>query len=362
MQLKQLKLELEPQGVETMPLNELVSLEEGRLGEERVIERAYSSSLYGRRWRDSGVKPSHVRTLVDLRELPFTTGPNIIRTQSGSPIGEFACSQVRLWFSTAGAKGVRKWIPYGDRDLRQVMGLLARIGRVVGVSEKDLILTVADPAPRIGNSFPYLWAMMDMLETKLKLEFIVGSMFMLGRNNWPEFALRKQPTILLARAGDALTLVDHFAEAGGLPGAKPKELLKGLRAGIFFGGPLAPVRGAIVEAYGLEPFDCYISAEFLGLSIECSAHDGVHVWMDICIPEIIPREELDKEGADPRYQPNAVFLSEAEPELEGEYVVTTFADALPLVRYRTGDLVRVVSTEPCRCEVTHPRIAILGRI
>jgi phenylacetate-CoA ligase len=165
----------------------------------------------------------------------------------------------------------------------------------------------------------------------------------------------------MSRPEDSLALVEHFAQAAGSPGAKPQELLDRLRTSICFGQHLAPLRDGIREAYGVEPFDCYLSAEFPGLSTECSAHDGLHVWLDVCIPEILPNEELAKERAEARYLPRAVFLDQASVGLEGEYVLTTFAEALPLVRYRTGDLVRVVSTEPCSCGATHPRIESLGR-
>ena len=46
----------------------------------------------------------------------------------------------------------------------------------------------------------------------------------------------------------------------------------------------------IETAYGLEPFDCYVSAEFAGLFTEGAADDGLHVWLDVCIPEIIRPE------------------------------------------------------------------------
>ncbi len=110
----------------------------------------------------------------------------------------------------------------------------------------------------------------------------------------------------------------------------------------------------------MEVFDCYVAAVFPGLFAECSAHDGLHVWLDVCIPEIIPGDELDREKTEQGYLPQAVFVDEASPGVEGELVLTTFGEALPLVRYRTGDLVRLVSAAPCACGVTHPRITILN--
>jgi phenylacetate-coenzyme A ligase PaaK-like adenylate-forming protein len=204
--------------------------------------------------------------------------------------------------------------------------------------------------------------MMDMEETRLQLEFLVGAMSILSHINWVEFSLLRSPNILWARPQDAYTLIKHFEKAGNKPHSKPKEFLHHLRAGVLFGEPSAPVKQALIDAYGFESFDCYATTEFPCLFVECSAHAGLHVWMDICISEIIPSHELDKEQTDPLYKPKAIFLSNAEPGIKGEYVVTTFSQAFPLVRYRTEDLVRVVSTKKCQCGLTHPRIEVLGKI
>ncbi|UCC76920.1 MAG: phenylacetate--CoA ligase family protein [Anaerolineales bacterium] len=360
--MEKVSIGLEPKGAERLPLTDLLELGERRLVEWQVAERASKSSLYRKRWRKAGADATRVKSRRDLRSLPFSSGSDILEAQKRSPLRQLPCAKVWAWFATDTTGDGRKWIPYGKQDVLQYMGLLARLGSVIGVDHRELFLAVTPMAPRVANAVPYLWMYADMLERKEKLEFIVGSMFMLGRSNWPEFALRKQPTVLLCRPDDALTLVEHFAQAAGSPDAKPRDLFTRLKKGIFFGQPLAPLRDDIRTAYDVELFDCYLSAEFPSLSAECSAHEGLHVWLDVCIPEVIPKEELAKEKAQQRYVPQALFLEEATPGEEGEYVLTTFGEALPLVRYRTGDLVRVVSTEPCNCGITHPRIAILGKV
>jgi phenylacetate-CoA ligase len=353
---------LEPRGVEQLPLAELVQIGEQRLVEGKVIERASTSSLYTKRWNRAGVQAKSVESRNDLAQLPFTSAADVIEAQKRSPLRQFPCAASSVWLASDSQGESRKWIPYSKQDLVQYMGLLARLAQPTALRERDVILFVAPMAPRTTNAMPYLWIFTDILETKLKLEFVVGSMFLLGSSNWPEFALRRQPTILVSRPSDALALVRHFAEAAGTPDAKPKQLFDRLRAGIFFGESLSPSSDAIKDAYGLEAFDCYLSAEFPSLSAECTAHDGLHMWMDVSIPEVIPSEELAKGKANPQHAPKAVFLAESPAGLEGELVLTTFGEALPLVRYRTGDRVRVVSTAPCQCGMTHPRIAILGRL
>ena len=360
--MDKLNIALQPQGVEQMPLADLVRLGEQRLVEGHVVQRASASSLYAKRWNRAGVQAEAVQSRSDLAQLPFTSAADAIEAQQRSPMRQFPCAPAAVWFATDSQGESRKWIPYSKQDLVQYMGLLARLEHATALKERDVILFVVPMAPRTTTAMPYLWIFTDILETKLKLEFVIGSMFLLGASNWPEFTLRRQPTIMVSRPSDALAMVEHFAAAAGSPNAKPKELFDRLRTGIFFGEPLAPSSDEIQEAYGLEPFDCYLSAEFPSLSTDCSAHDGLHVWMDVSIPELIPSEELVKEKANPQHTPRAVFLNEAPAGMEGELVLTTFAEALPLVRYRTGDRVQVTGTEPCKCGMTHPRIAVQGRI
>jgi len=96
-------------------------------------------------------------------------------------------------------------------------------------------------------------------------------------------------------------------------------------------------------------------------TVECHMHDGMHLWMDVCLPEIIAEPELERERQNVDYVPKAIPLWKAEQGLRGEYVLTSFAEALPLIRYRSGDLIQVVGTEPCRCGITHPRIRVPRR-
>ena len=360
--MDKLNIALQPHGAERLPLNDLVGLGEQRLLEGHVVERASHSSLYAKRWQRAAVDAKAIQSRTDLARLPFTSAADVIEAQKRSPLRQFPSGKASVWFASDSQGESRKWIPYAKPDLVRYMGLLARLEQATGLRERDVILFVAPMAPRTTNAMPYLWIFADILETKLKLEFVAGSMFLLGSSNWPEFALRRQPTILVSRPSDALALVPHFAAAADSPDAKPRELFNRLRAGIFFGEPLAPSSEDIKGAYGCELFDCYLSAEFPSLSAECSAHDGLHVWMDVSIPELIPRQELAKEKAEQRGALKAVFLDQAPPGLEGELVLTTFGEALPLVRYRTGDLVRVAGTEPCKCGLTHPRVEMLGRL
>jgi phenylacetate-CoA ligase len=83
-----------------------------------------------------------------------------------------------------------------------------------------------------------------------------------------------------------------------------------------------------------------------GVAFECRQKNGLHVWEDHFLPEIINPE-------------NGQILAEGE---EGELVLTSLQrEAMPLIRYRTRDITRIMS-ESCECGRTHRRISrIIGR-
>src|SRR3989304_4409837 len=87
--------------------------------------------------------------------------------------------------------------------------------------------------------------------------------------------------------------------------------------------------------------------EYPCFHVECPEQSGIHLWADWCIPEIIPLEALDREGA-------AGSGPAASPPFD-------LARPPPLVRYRTGDVIEVLAVARCGCGRTHPRIRVRGR-
>ncbi len=108
------------------------------------------------------------------------------------------------------------------------------------------------------------------------------------------------------------------------------------------------VRVRIQQAYGTEAFDQYGLTEFFGpgVGVECSRHEGIHIFTDHFIAEIV----------DPT---SGEIVRDGE---EGELVLTSLTrEAVPLIRFRTRDLTRLIP-EPCACGLPFPRFArIRGR-
>jgi phenylacetate-CoA ligase len=121
-----------------------------------------------------------------------------------------------------------------------------------------------------------------------------------------------------------------------------------LKAGIFGAEPWSlETRARIEDATGINAYDIYGTSEISGpLFTECHRKNGIHVWGDLFLTEVIDPQTGEQ----------------VEDGERGELVFTTLHKfALPLIRYRIGDLT-IKDSEPCECGRTHPRIMrILGR-
>jgi phenylacetate-CoA ligase len=150
-------------------------------------------------------------------------------------------------------------------------------------------------------------------------------------------------TILVCTPSFALTI----AEKAKALGIDRNQL--SLRHGLFGGEPWSEhVRRELEKAFAIDALDNYGLSEIIGPGVagECMEKDGLHIYEDHFIPEIINPETEE-----------TLSLGET-----GELVLTTITkEACPLIRYRTGDITRIVP-EPCACGRTLRRIArISGR-
>jgi phenylacetate-CoA ligase len=128
------------------------------------------------------------------------------------------------------------------------------------------------------------------------------------------------------------------SEKGGLPIRQTK-----LKYGVFGAEPWSEaMRLRIEEITGISAFDIYGLSEVIGpgVSSECPAKNGLHIFEDHFYPETIDPDtgEVLPEGA------------------EGELVFTMITkQALPLVRYRTRDIT-ALHYEKCACGRTVVRM------
>jgi phenylacetate-CoA ligase len=107
------------------------------------------------------------------------------------------------------------------------------------------------------------------------------------------------------------------------------------------------MRQHIEQEMGIDAYDIYGTSEISGpMFTECAEKDGIHVWSDTVITEIIDPDTGES----------------LEPGQRGELVMTILKkEAMPMIRYRIKDLTSVIEEE-CACGRTSPRIKrITGR-
>jgi len=350
-----------------LSLEELAARTDPDLKERALFQQAAHSALYGPRWQAAGIKPDQLQGRAALRQLPFINGDDLIAmAASGASLRKSLLTRPRMWVTSRGAPArAKKWLPLTLGDTAHWFSRAQRVLELVAGdgdgAASTVFLAMNEAMPRVSNAPPYFWERADYLAGSRRFEFIIAATSMLWRNHWDRFALQKQPGWLAGSVADARLLGQEM-------GANTQRLMQDPRHGLFWGEPLdgpegtagtqtREARADLREMYGLaESFSLYFSAECREMYAECPAHAGLHLWMDGAIHEILPGGAGTPAGTD------ALFVDQAPAGTEGEYVVTTFGEALPLVRYRTGDRIRVVGTEPCACGITHPRVQFLGRL
>ena len=318
--------------VELLPREELEALQVKRLRE--TVARALSSPHYGKVLGGKGISPEDIRSLEDLRRIPFTTKEDLRR---GFPYGFLAVPKdevVRL-HASSGTTGTPTVVYHTRRDLEVWADLVARCLYMVGMRKDDVFQNMMSYGLFTGG-----------LGLHYGAERIGALVIPSGAgNSRRQITLMRQfgTTAIHIIPSYALKLLETFQEMG----LDPKEMK--LRMAFVGAEPhTEEVRRRIEEAYGIDAFNSYGLSEMNGpgVAFECPYKEGMHVWEDSYILEVIDPETLEP-------------VPDGE---EGELVLTTLRrEAMPLLRYRTGDLA-FVYPDPCPCGRTHRRISrIKGR-
>jgi len=369
--------------IEVEPLSGLSAHQGELLSSSRIVERASRSAIYRRAWGLKRGETREARTIEELQNLPMISSADYKEAFERFEIEDIVLNDRTVsWHSTSGSSGTPKWFPYTLEDISEARAQLLRLYNVIGVQEGDIVLQFSSAAPMISDALPY-WMIDVMRDAGISIQCVIVSIYLM-QFAMP-FAIKIQPTMLTGLPSMLMLLAEHLPETSQertaerfrehptprnllyaaltrIKRVRPKHLLRRLRVGVFGGDLLDPYRPYIEEEYDMEAFDIYSLTESSVFACECEAHDGMHLWIDRQIAEIIPDSELEKESADPGYTPRTLLLQEAPQDTEGELVLTNFRDALPLIRYRTGDLIKVKDTGRCSCSRTHPKVKILGRL
>ena len=319
---------------ETMSRNEIEELQLARL--KAAVARSYEKvPAYRAKMDAAGVRPEHIRTLKDLKLLPFTVKKDL---RDHYPFGMFAVPKSELIriHASSGTTGKPTVVGYTRNDLKVWTEVVTRIAVMGGASSND----VAQICCGYG-----------MFTGALGLHFGLEN---LGAAVCPTSSGNTQKQIMYMKDFETTLLVAtpsyalHIAEVALGMGIDPKKDLK-VKVGLFGGeGMTEPMRQEMYRLWGedMAVTQNYGMSELIGpgVSGECLELCGMHVNEDHFIPEII----------DP------VTEEVLPPGEKGELVITCLTkEALPMIRYRTRDISRLMY-EPCKCGRTTVRMENLS--
>ena len=319
--------------VERVSRAELAALQLARL-QKLVALAAARVPLYRERLRQAGIGAKDIRSLDDLKRLPFTTKSDFRDTY---PFGMLAVPMdeiVRI-HASSGTTGKPTVVAYTRGDLQTWSEVMARTVMAGGVGPGDVVQNAYGYGLFTGGlGFHYGAELVGAAVIPISGGFTERQLVALQ-----DFG----STVLCATPSYGLHLAEAIEEAS----IDPKTLK--LRVGFFGAEPWTEgMRTALESRLGIMALNIYGLSEVIGpgVSVECPERRGMHVAEDHFLPEIV----------DP------TTLEPVPPGVQGELVFTTLTkEALPLLRYRTRDLTSM-DPEPCACGRVLVRIGrITGR-
>lgn len=312
---------------ESMARADLAELQLRRL--KSVVAWVYERVPHYREALDArGVKPRDIKSLTDVRLLPFTDKTALRDTY---PFGMFAVpmEQVVRVHSSSGTTGKPIVVGYTKGDLNTWTELTARIASAAGVTSHDRVQMAF-----LYGMFTGGWGMHYGIERVGATVFPAGA----GNTERQLMMMRDFGTTALVCTPSYALYIAEVAEQSGIDLASSP-----LRLGLFGGEPSGEgMRAEIERRLGILATDNYGLSEVMGpgVSGECECQCGLHMAEDHFLFEVV-----DPATGEP--------LPEGE---EGELIITTLTkEAFPVLRYRTHDLT-VIDTKPCACGRTMARM------
>jgi phenylacetate-CoA ligase len=304
-------------------------------GLQWTVSHAWNNSpFYRERLSRAGVQPSDIRTLDDLRKLPFTTADDL-REGYPFPLQAAAESEIVRIHSSSGTTGKRKILCYTQKDIDDWAEMFCRCYEMAGLTREDRVqICVGYGLWTAGAGF------------QLACERFGALAIPVGPGNLDmqtTFLVDLQTTVVCCTASMGLLLAEEVQRRGLRDKIKLRKVILGAERSS------EAMIATIKELLGVEAvFDIPGLTEVYGpgTGLSCGMNGAIHYWSDYYILELL----------DP------MTLQPVPPGEPGEMVFTTLRkEGAPLIRYRSRDLTRFVE-EPCPCGCVLPRHdKILGR-
>ena len=318
---------------ECMPRAELRALQLQKL--RSLVARVYASvPAYTEALDRAGVKPDDIKTLDDIRRLPFTTKADL---RNHYPLGYLAIPrrEVARFHGSSGSTGKPTFVAYSKSDMNHWADLCARFLYSGGLR--------ASMTAQVSFGYGLFTGGFGLHQG---IERVGAAVLPASSGNTARQLVLLQdmrPDYLICTPSYALHLADGIQS-----GAIDRSTLN--LKGMFLGSEpwTENMRRRMEEGLGVYVENNYGLSEIQGpgVSGECAYRNGMHIAEDHFIVECVNPETLEP-------------VAEGE---EGELVFTTLnKEAFPLLRYRTRDI-STLHAEPCPCGRTSVRMSrVTGR-
>ena len=321
------KIVFRHQEIETLPQPQLKELQRQKL--QKTVEAALKTPFYKKRLNDAGIRDARdIQTEADFRKIPYTTKHDL---REAFPFGMLAADKadvVRM-HASSGTTGIPTVVYLTQADLDKAVELNARSCACTGSTKNDVFQNMMTYGLFTGGLMLHYGA------ERLGMMVIPSG----SGNTKRQLQLMKdfRTTVVHATPSYLLHMYDVMKEEG----FRPEDFA--LKKAYIGAEPHSEdIRKKIETLYGIDAYNSYGLSEMNGpgLAFECVYKNGMHLWEDSYIGEIIDPQTLEP-------------LPDGE---RGELVLTILErNGMPILRYRTRDLTRFIP-EPCPCGRTHRRL------
>lgn len=318
---------------ETMPREKIEQLQLERL--KAIIKKVYQSvPFYKNAFKARGLEPGDIKSLEDMRNLPFTYKQDL---RDNYPYGLFTAplDKIIRLHASSGTTGKPSVVGYTKKDIANWADLIARCLTMAGGGKGDVVQVAYGYGLFTGGLGAHYGA------ERLGAAVVPAS----GGNTARQLMLMQDFGVTMLACTPSYAL--YLAEEGLAAGIDFKKLP--IKAGVFGAEPWSEnMRKQIEAKMDITALDIYGLSEVMGpgVSMECQAKQGSHIFEDHFYAEIIDPEtgEMLPYGR------------------QGELVLTTITkEGIPLIRYRTRDI-STLHYEKCACGRTHVRMKrVTGR-
>jgi phenylacetate-CoA ligase len=316
-----------------MDREELEQLQLERL--ESTLNRVYMNvPFYRKKFDEIRFNPDDLRSLDDLRKLPFTSKNDL---RENYPYGLFAVPlrEVVRVHASSGTTGMSTVVGYSRNDIKTWSNLVARILTAGGITKDDVI--------QISFNYGLFTGAFGL---HYGAERVGASVIPISSGNTRRQIQIMQDfktTALVGTPSYAMLIADTMIEMG----INRNSL--SLKYGLFGAEPWSDaMRKELEQKLRIVATDNYGLSEVMGPGVagECMERQGLHIAEDHFLVELINPDSLEP----------------VKPGEVGEMVITTLTkEAFPVIRYRTRDLTRLIP-RTCACGRTMRRMTrVFGR-